>query len=171
MARYEYRHVMRFDGQVFFRFDDRQVWEFYRFARSLAETGAEVALEWTPMPDEGPAATVFLGLSDPQDRGRFLHAMLGLVHLDDRDAADASTVAAAVDAARVAPGSVPTGALAEIARLVEDLGVSDVPSLYRHGPAVRITLNGASTTGDVQARAEAILAVLDDDGIWGLTKP
>lgn len=162
---------MVFDGQVFFRFGDRAVWEFYRFVRALAESGETVALEWTPMPGEDDAGRALLGLADPQDRGRFLHAMLGLVHLEGRSPTDPGTVAAAVAAAGVEPVPVEVAVEDEIERLVGDLAVTDVPALYRHGPVVHVDLNAASTTGDLGARASAILAVLDDDGIWGLTKP
>ena len=162
---------MEFEGQVFFRFGERGVWEFYRFARALAESGADVALEWTPMPGEGAAGQAFLGLERPQDRGRFLHAMLGLIHLEGRAADEADTVTAALAAAGVSPSLVADGVEQEIARQVDDLSVEDVPAIYRHGPVVHVALNGAALTGDVQARATTIMAMLDDDGIWGLTKP
>lgn len=165
---------MRFDGQVWFDFSEPAVWQFYRFVRALAEAGNEVALEWKPLPRDGEEAiaSTFLGLADPEERGRFLHAAFGLVHAEGGDPMSRSTVTAALAAARIEV--VPDAAKDRLDALrteARDLGVMDVPAMYRHGPVVRIELNGAATMGDVALRAGTILRMLDDDGIWGLTKP
>ena len=165
---------MRFDGQVWFDFSDPGVWHFYRFVRQLAAEGHEVALEWLPRPSdrEAEAMSIFMSLDDPQDRGRFLHAMLGLVHLESEDAADDATITRAMDAARLTmteAGAEPD--LSELTARAESLGVSAVPAMYRHGPVVTVTLNGAALLGDVAQRAETIQRMLDDDGIWSMSKP
>ena len=166
--------AMRFDGQVWFDFGDRAVWDFYAFIRALAGRGTEVALEWKPFvsDDQATMASTFLGLDRPDERGRFLHAALGLVHLEGEDPAADETVRSAMAIARIT--GEPRGDTGEVASLRSraiELGVRRVPSLYRHGPVVAVTVNGAATTGDVEARAGTILAMLDDDGIWELTKP
>lgn len=165
---------MRFDGQVWFRFSDREVWDFYRFVRELASNGAQVALEWTPLPSEGEelAMATFEALDTPTRRGRFLHAMLGAVHLEGQSAGSPDAVAAAAAAADVpvAPTSAWPARRGELAKEAADLGVVDVPSMYRHGPVMRVVVNGAALTGDVVRRAETILAALDDDGLWELSK-
>ncbi len=165
---------MRFDGQVWFDFSEPAVWQFYRFVRALAEAGHEVALEWKPLPRDGEEtlAATFLGLDDPHERGRFLHAAFGLVHGEHQDPTNDSTVEAALASARVsAVASASPDRLAALRAEASDLGVIGVPTMYRHGPVVRIELNGAATRGNVALRAGTILNMLDDDGIWGLTKP
>lgn len=165
---------MRFDGQVWFDFSEPAVWQFYRFVRALAEDGHEVALEWKPLPRDGEEtfAATFLGLAEPHERGRFLHAAFGLVHGEHEDPTSRSTVKAALAAAGIDP--VADGSQDRLEALRAEaiaLGVTAVPSMYRHGPVVRIELNGAATRGNVALRAGTILRMLDDDGIWGLTKP
>jgi hypothetical protein len=100
--------------------------------------------------------------------------MLGLVHIEGADPADPRTVARAAEAADVgipedpAPGD---RELDRLDRLARDLGVTSVPAMYRHGPVMAVTLNGAAMVGDPAPRAQLILDVLDDDGLWGLVKP
>jgi hypothetical protein len=166
---------MRFDGQVWFDFSSDSVWMFYQFLRELARQGNDVAVEWLPLANEREASAMsaFLGLDDPQDRGRFLHAMLGLVHIEGEDPSLAGTTRRAQASAGIPIQDV-HGRHKELdvcsARAV-DLGVVSVPALYRHGPAVGIVVNGASLMGDVAGRAALILAMADDDGLWRLEKP
>jgi len=162
---------MEFTGQVWFDFSDGAVWHFYRFVRELAAHGGTVALDWRPLPTEGQeeAMTVFESLASAEDRGRFLHALLGLVHIEGLDPGDSEVVAQATRAATVEPGI--RGSLDALAAEAAQLGVRAVPALYRHGPVVTIRLNGASLGGDLKRRAATILAVTGDDGIWELSKP
>jgi hypothetical protein len=171
-----YIHAMVFEGQVWFDFSTPAVWQFYRFVRGLAEAGHSVHLEWLPRPvaSERAAMGVFVHLDTPDLRGRFLHAMLGLVHLEGADASDDTTVAMAAAAADVPMPDDPGPADRELERLgglARDLGVGTTPALYRHGPVMTVTLNGAALMGDPAPRAQLILDVLDDDGVWGLVKP
>ena len=165
---------VRFDGQVWFDFGDRRVWDFYAFVRELAKSGVPVALEWKPFvpPGQVGLAAAFLGLDRPDDRGRLLHAALGLVHLDGADPTAEETIARARSVARVESHEpVEAADVAAVRSEGEALGVVTVPSLYRHGPVVAVHLNPAATLGDVGERARTILAVASDDGLWGLTKP
>lgn len=166
---------MEFSGQVWFKFDCKDAWLFYRFVRSFAEADATVSLEWVPLPTEGEelAASALSSLSDPDDRGRFLHAMLGLVHIEGLAVGSAVTVAKAIDAAGVegAQQTVDRDLITALTERAGALGVSSSPSLYRHGPVTAITLTPAVLEGDPVRTAEAILAVADNDGIWGLQKP
>ncbi|HSJ71091.1 MAG TPA: hypothetical protein VLA29_05515 [Acidimicrobiia bacterium] len=165
---------MRFDGQVWFDFSEPAVWQFYRFVRALAAAGNEVALEWKPLPRAGEEAigATFLSLASPHERGRFLHAAFGLVHADHEDPSSSTTVTAALAAAGIdAVVDASHDRLEALRSEASELGVIGVPAMYRHGPVVRIELNGAATMGNVAHRAGTILRMLDDDGIWGLTKP
>lgn len=166
---------MQFAGQVWFDFSSESVWLFYRFARELAQAGTEVALEWLPLPNgrETVAMSTFVGIGDAGERGRFLHAMLGLVHLEDADPSNSTTVerAAAQAGIRHEPSVTPHPELEDLTERAAELGVHAVPSLYRHGPVIHITLNGAALSGDIVNRAVVMLAMADDDGIWSLAKP
>ena len=165
---------MRFDGRVWFDFVNPAVWQFYRFVLALAEDGNGVGLEWVPLYRgvEAEAMATFVSLPSPQDRGRFLHAMLGLVHIEKLDPQSASTVVKALEAAECdAPEKVGVETLDEITEKASEMGVSDTPTLFTGGPVMHIVLNQAATIGNVVETAEAILAVLESDGIWSLTKP
>lgn len=164
-----------FTGRVYFKYDCGDSWLFYRFVRAVADAGMNVALEWVPMPTAETEIAVCVGerLVDPNERGRFLHAMFGLVHIEGLDASDEATVVAATKAAGLTQIDM-TADVELIGSLVEDqaaLGVTSSPSLYRHGPVTAVTLNPAVLMGDIRASAASILAVADDDGIWELRKP
>ena len=168
------RSTVEFAGQVWFRFGSSPVWTLYRFARAVAEAGIPVALDWQPLraDDEAPLMRAYLGIDDPEERGRFLHAALGLIHLEGRDAADPQMAVDAGTAAGLSDvGSGPEASLRDVAALADSLGVVDVPSLYRHGPPMRIVLTPAALMADPRDTLQAILAVSADDGIWELKKP
>jgi hypothetical protein len=164
-----------FTGRVYFKYDCGDAWLFYRFVRALAETGAAVGLEWSPMPtaETESAVCVHARIDDPTARGRFLHAMFGLVHIEGLDASAPGTVARAAREAGLGyvDLSVDHELLATLTAGLSELGVTSSPSLYRHGPVTAITLNPAVLMGDVQASAATILAMTADDGIWELKKP
>jgi len=164
---------MQFDGQVWFNFSSKQVRHFYQFVRALAASENTVALEWTPLPsdDERLAMEVFVSLQTPGDRGRFLHAMLGLVNLEGEDAASQTTVESALVASELGRPETAAADLVTLDEQAHELGVTTVPTMYRHGPAVAVGMNGAATSGDLERRARAILDMLDDDGLWSLQKP
>jgi hypothetical protein len=169
-----YAHYMRFDGRVWFDFANPAVWQFYKFVLTLAEDGNGVGLEWVPLYRgvEAEAMATFVSLPSPQDRGRFLHAMLGLVHIEKLDPQVPSTVAQALEAAECdAPDLVEVAALDEITAKAAEMGVSETPTMFTGGPVMHIVLNQAASSGNVVESAEAILAVLESDGIWTLAKP
>jgi hypothetical protein len=51
------------------------------------------------------------------------------------------------------------------------LGVARVPTIVRQGPPVYVKTTGAANFGDSVARLELINRMLDDDGIWEMSKP
>lgn len=166
---------MLFDGQIWFDFSSPAVWTFYRWVRQLAETGAEVAIEWLPLPKgtERAAMATLLAIEAPQERGRYLHAMLGLVHMEGMNASDLKTVQAALQAADldsiVAKDAHPL--LEELRSRATALGVDAVPTLYRRGPVMSIQLNPAILNENPWETAETINKVIDCDGMWELRKP
>jgi len=164
---------MEFSGQVWFTFGSPDDWLFYRFVRSVAESGVPTALDWQPMPhdDERLAMSVLLGITEPEARGRFLHAMFGLVHLESRDVTDPDTVADAARAAGIVAAPVESGDLEQAATAGAEIGVSGTPTLYRHGPPMHVRLNPSALTGDPRDTLQTILAMSDNDGIWELRKP
>jgi hypothetical protein len=166
---------MELTGQLWFTFGSPAVWTFYRFVRFAADSGHKVALEWMPIPgsDEDLAMSVYLSLDDPTSRGRFLHAMLGLVHLDGRPVTDASAVRDAIAAAEVdvADVAVDVRALEGVTTVAGDISVGEAPSLYRYGPPMTVRLTPAALLGDPSDTLRAILEVSEADAIWELRKP
>ena len=56
-------------------------------------------------------------------------------------------------------------------RFAQAMGISLVPSLYRDGTPVLIRTTPAVAKGSALKRLEIIDAMLDDDGLWELSKP
>jgi len=166
---------MEFSGRVYFKYDCGDAWQFYRFARALAESGVSVTLEWQPMPtdDTRLAASVHAKIARSADPGRFFHAMFGLVHLEGMEASDVATVGLALEQAGVSDvdPEADDDMLTEMSTAIASLGVTSSPTLYRHGPVVAITVNPAALQGDLAATARTILSMADNDGIWELRKP
>lgn len=164
-----------FTGQVWFDFSSSAVWTFYRWVRQLAESGADVAIEWLPLPKgtERAAMATLLSIDAPVDRGRYLHAMLGLVHLEGMEASELKTVAAALQAAGLDSMIVKDAhpLLEDLRKRAMGLGVDAVPTLYRSGPVMSIQLNPAILNQNPWDTAETINKVLGSDGVWELRKP
>ncbi|MFV1971614.1 MAG: hypothetical protein ACC683_11515, partial [Acidimicrobiia bacterium] len=150
-------------------------WVFYKWLRALASSGVEVGIEWLPLPKgiERAAMATFLAIEEPQDRGLFIHAMLGLVHMEGESASDLETVEAALRAAGLNSVVVEDAspALEDLRSRAGEVGVDAVPTLQRHGPVLSIQLNPAVLDDDPRAIARSINDVIDSDGIWELRKP
>ena len=142
---------MAFDGQVWFDFSSPSVWVFYQWVRFLAQTDAEVSIEWLPYPSENEkcAMATLLGIDGGNNRGKFIHAMLGLVHIEKRPVNDRPTVLAALDAAGLESDIVRDDhpLLEELSVRADGLGIDALPSLVRHGPVLSIQLNLVSRQG------------------------
>jgi len=165
---------MRFEGRVWFDFTNPEVWHFYRFVRTFVEAGNQAAIEWLPLyiDNELEAMSAFVMPRTPEDRGRFLHAMLGLVHMERLDANREATVVKALESAGLGSEiTIDVPQLQQLAKDAHDLGVQHTPTIYNHGPVMHVTLNGAAVTGDVEATGRALMDVLGNDGIWAIEKP
>jgi len=114
-----------------------------------------------------------LAIDEPDDRGRYLHAMLGLVHIEGMSASDLKTVAAALQAADLDSVIVKDAhpLLEELRSRATELRVDAVPTLFRRGPVMSIQFNPAILNEDPRDTAETINQVLGCDGIWELRKP
>jgi hypothetical protein len=98
--------------------------------------------------------------------------MIGLVHIENMDPESPITVAKALEAAGCEPPDlVDVAALEEITDKAVEMGVTHTPTLFSGGPVMHIVLNQAASMGKVGETAEAIIAVLESDGIWTLAKP
>lgn len=143
--------------------------------RQLAESGADVAIEWLPLPKgtERAAMATLLSIDTPVERGRYLHAMLGLVHLEGMAASELKTVAAALQAAGLDSMIVKDAhpLLEDLRKRATALGVDAVPTLYRRGPVMSIQLNPAILNQNPWETAETINKVIGSDGVWELRKP
>ncbi len=173
---------MRFEGRVYFDFVNPAVWWLYRFFGVAAKDGADLRLQWRPFDVDGDVASrralaSFVAVQDefPERHGAYLQALLALRHHRGEDLADPETLAAAADAARVpAPSTSDVEYFDKVAESTLEgrkLGVTETPTLYRHGPVLHVEMNMAALDGDVLERLRLIDGVLGDDGIWRLTKP
>lgn len=173
---------MRFEGRVYFDFVNPAVWWLYRFLAVAAKDGADLRLDWRPFDVDGDVASrrALAGYAAvqsefPERQGAYLQALLALRHHRGEDLGDSETLAAAADAARVPAPSVANvewfDKVAETTLEGRKLGVTDTPSLYRHGPVLHVEMNMAALDGDVLERLRLIDGVLADDGIWVLQKP
>jgi hypothetical protein len=114
-----------------------------------------------------------LAIDEPDERGRYLHAMLGLVHIEGMAASDLKTVAAALRAADLNSIIVKDAhpLLEGLRSRATELGVDAVPTLFRRGPVMSIQFNPAILDEDPRNTAETINNVLGSDGMWELRKP
>lgn len=177
---------MQFTGRVYYDFVSADVFRFYLLLVEARREGAEIGLEWRAFPASDAArdrralaAAELIRAEAPGKHGGYVQAVLAAVHLDQTAADDERLEMVAARAAGLAPDLVAPdvvdsrGAELLTATVAEarNLGVSGVPTVYRHGPAVRIKTTPAVNSGPATRRLEVIDAVLEDDGLWELTKP
>lgn len=169
---------MIFHGRIYYDFSPA-VWRFYRFLTAASNEGADVRLEWRPFLTEGdPQSASGLALVEavrhqfPERHGAYLQALLALRHLEGADLTDPNVTAVAGASAGIEETPAPDDdAVARSTEEGADLGVSGAPTVFRHGPVLRVDVNPAAYSGDTLDRLRLIDAVLEDDGIWSLRKP
>lgn len=171
---------MAFTGRVYFDFS-AETWHFYRFLAAASSQGAELRLSWAPFladPAMLRPLAAFIAVKDVHaDRhGAYLQAALTLVHVDGASPDDDQTYVAASRHAAIDPsaalgweGSV--DAVHTVTADARDIGVCGVPTLFRHGPVMRVVVNPAALQGDVPGRLDLVDRALEDDGVWVLEKP
>ena len=169
---------MLFQGRIYYDFSPA-VWRFYRFLTAAANEGAELRLDWRPylsdvdsQSSEGLALVESVRQHFPDRHGAYLQALLALRHLEGADLTDPSVTAVAASSAAIDGTVVPDyEAAIRSTEVGASLGVSGTPTIFRHGPVLRVGVNPAAYEGDVLERLRLIDAVLNDDGIWSLAKP
>ena len=169
---------MTFQGRIYYDFSF-SVWRFYRFLTAASNDGVELRLEWCPFLAEGdPQSAAGLALVEavrrrfPERHGAYLQALLALRHLEDADLIDPNVTVMAATSAGIDDTIVPdVEAVAASTNEGTRLGVSDVPTIFRHGSALHVDVNPAAYSGDILERLRLIDGVLEDDGIWRLSKP
>jgi predicted DsbA family dithiol-disulfide isomerase len=178
---------MDFTGRVFFDFTSLDTWNFYKMIAAAVQSGATVRIDWQPVAGDATSEGELRAMhgfawakrEHAERHGLFLQALLIMLHHEGVDIDAPGTVIQAAEAAGIdgramgealaegAGADDLAGARTEAARL----GVRALPSLYRHGPVVHVKTSGAATRGDVEHRLETINRMLDDDGLWELSKP
>lgn len=169
---------MVFRGRVYYSFSP-SVWRFYRFLTAASSAGADLRLSWRPfLAEDDPQSATGLALVEsvrhrfPERHGAYLQALLALRHLEDADLTNPRVAEAAAASAAIEETIVPDpDAVARSTAEGVHAGVTDVPTVIRDGPALHVEVNPASYSGDVLSRLNLIDAVLEDDGIWSLSKP
>lgn len=169
---------MIFQGRIYYDFS-LPVWRFYRFLTAASNEGVELRLEWRPfLTESDPQSAAGLALVEsvrrqfPNRHGAYLQALLALRHLEGADLADPSVTAIASASASIG-GTVEPDSDAVVRSTSEGirLGVSGAPTVFRHGPVLRVDVNPAAYSGNTLERLRLIDGVLEDDGIWSLSKP
>jgi protein-disulfide isomerase-like protein with CxxC motif len=158
--------------------------------RASQDRSVTVDVEWRPFlvdalkPGDVPTAVRGLAACEAVRRAhraeydKFAAAMLTLAYEEQDEPGAAKTLAVAAQVAGL-EADVVTSAVVEAAldQLEETSdaarrrGVKGVPTVERHGPPLLVRTSGAADHGNSVARLELINRMLDEDGIWAMTKP
>jgi hypothetical protein len=178
--------TMDFTGRLYFDFISPDVFRVHQLLARAEGEGVSIGLQWRGLPSapdstdrSALAASEMVRTMAPDRYGAFVQTVLVGVHLEHmRFEGDGLLEAAAraagidgdvVSATRI--GTVGEALLQATEKEAAGLGVKGVPSIYRHGPVVRVRTTPAIVEGPASPRIELIAAVLDDDGLWELSKP
>ena len=133
----------------------------------------------TPVDRLALAAAELVRVRHPDGHHRFVRALLASARLEEADFREHTTIEVAGRVAGIDPELLSEARLVEEAvpllnateAEARELGVKLTPSLYRAGPAMRVRLTDPAERGGALRRLQTIDAVLDDDALWGLSKP
>jgi len=182
---------MEFTGRIYFSCGSPDVFRLYRMLDEAAGQGVAVSVEWIgvipndlpPGPLQGDALATamaeYLRVEHPGSHESFLQAVLALVHVEGIDIDHPGLMQRALSVAAIDLAAIEAtatddnlrGLLAASNRAASDLGVTDVPSIYRHGPSLFVRTTPAVASGSASQRLALISGMLEDDGLWELRKP
>ena len=182
---------MQFTGQIFFNFETYDVWRIYTMLlRAARGGGVAVSVEWIPFllgqpPEEAaPSRAVALGAcaavrnQHPESYDKFVRALLTMTFEEKDNPGSKRILAVAAKVAGLSGDDVIASAEApglELLRVAtesgRELGVTNVPTIVRQGPPLYVRTTAAVGYGDASKRLALINEMLDDDGVWELSKP
>ena len=184
---------MQFTGDIYFNFDTYDVWRIYSFLLRGSQAGrVAVSVEWRAfliddvetdgeeLPTEARplAACEAVRHTYPEQYDRYARSLLTMAYQEKDSPGSKKILAVAAHVAGLDADEVLVLAkdpgLGLLRRATEDaraLGVTKVPTIVRQGPPVHVKMNAASNYGDPVARLELINRMIDDDGMWELSKP
>lgn len=183
---------MHFTGRIFFDFDNYDVWRIYALLlRASQDPQVAITVEWQPflvgeldyetdLPNRvlALAASEAVRMEYPTEYDRFVRALLTMAYQEKDDPGSKKILAVAAHVAGIDGDAVIARALdpgldqlQRATAAARELGVSKVPTIVRQGPPVYVKTTGAISYGNPVARLELINDMLDDDGIWELSKP
>lgn len=183
---------MEFTGTIYYNFESIDVWRIYSILlRASSQAQVKVDVSWAELPGQGwlpdepmdgrtrlLASCAAVAKDAPEKHQRFVQALLTLVfeQKDDPDKETTLLVAAKVaglegSALLLTPKELGQAALLECRSRAEEQGIVAAPSIVRHGPPLHIRTTGALGQSNPIATIELLNRMLDDDGIWALSKP
>lgn len=184
---------MNFTGDIYFNFETYDVWRIYSLLLRSSQRGqVAVSVEWRPFlvddvaqaESDVPISVLPLAACEvvrndhPKEYDKFVRSLLTMAYQekDNPGSKKILTVAAhvaGVDGDAVIGSADESGValLRDATAQARDLGVSRVPTIVRQGPAVYVKTNAAANYGDPVARLDLINRMIDDDGMWELSKP
>lgn len=180
---------MDFAARVYFDFESANSWRLHQlFGRARTE-GSRFVLDWTGFSEDAPTSSPsartmlsfyeWLHQADPSAAERFVQMAMVLLHDEKAPADDLDTLLIAAKASGVEPDVCRQVVHDRRGELLLDktmkearsLGVVAVPSLYRDGAPLHVVTTPAVLEGNATARLVVVDAMLDDDGLWSVSKP
>lgn len=184
---------MHFTGDIYFNFDTYDVWRIYNVLLRSSQTGrVAISVEWRPfLADDADdaaandrlrvlplAACEVVRHDHPFEYDKYVRALLTMAYQEKDNPGSNKILAVAAHVAGVSAAEVIEVAaergvdlLRETTEAARALGVTKVPTIVRQGPPVYVKSNAAANYGDAVARLELIDRMINDDGMWELSKP
>lgn len=180
---------MRFGADLYFDFDGSDSWRLFLLLTRAEEEGVTLDVQWMgldPSWDGGDdplrggqrALAMHAAVHDFAKQRLLRQALFTLAHRQGDSFDDDLTLLAAAKVAgldgQVMLGAVDTTGRAELRRnrqAAASVGVLGVPSMVRGGPPLLVGTTAALDEGPARSRLEVIDGMLDDDGLWHLSKP
>ncbi|MCH7669846.1 MAG: hypothetical protein IIC71_11715 [Acidobacteria bacterium] len=180
---------MDFAARVYFDFESDDSWRLHQlFGRARIE-GSQIILDWTGFsedpPTSSPSARTMLSFyewlhrADPPAAERFVQMAMVLLHDEKAPADELDTLLIAAKASGVEPDVCRQVVHDRRGELLLDktmkearsLGVAAVPSLYRAGVPLHVVTTPVVLEGSATARLVVFDSMLNDDGLWSVSKP